>query len=143
MLITKAKHERIVSLKDADIKVKDNKIKSLSKSRYKDLEEIDNLKEEIKLLKLELSMNKDYVSNLKDCLEESDLQIKEIYDDLLKYKREVARMEEVKRQYKDKIRRALEITHIEHYASTKDVELFMSKEGAKGVIDLYMLASLM
>ncbi|MGL5507261.1 MAG: hypothetical protein ACRDB0_05085 [Paraclostridium sp.] len=157
MIITKAKHNEIVSFKDADIQRLENKVRSLSKSLYKHIEEKENIAEDLKIANAEISMKnetikelvkdknslKANIAQLKECMNSDEKVIVDLCNALNRFEMEKARTEEVKRQYKEYIHRALEIVHIEHFASTQDIEKFASKEGARGIIDLYMLASLM
>lgn len=157
MIITKSKHNKIVSLKDADIKILKNVI--ASKNR-----EIDCRKKESERMKLEISQaietikdNNVSIDLLADKVEHLEKEneeladkliniredLKEAYMELDKYKKDRQCINALKQQYKWHIDNAIKCKMISPSLTREDVKRMVSKEGIDCILDFNMLFSLL
>lgn len=164
MIITKKKHNEIVSMKDCDIKILENKlagVKELLKKRDLELyelnkeannlsDELDRTKEQLKDadIALDLMIDKvDELENENEELRDKILNMQEDNVDLQKenseHKKQLDRVEEMLRQYKWYIDKSIEVEKTNTTLTYKDMNRFHSIEGIKGIIKLYQLAAMM
>lgn len=164
MIITKKKHERIVSMKDCDIKILENRVeglKDLIKKRdleiYELNQEANNLSDELDKTKdhlkdtdiaLDLMIDKvDELENENEELGDKILNMREDNVDLQKenneYKKQLDFIKELLRQYKWYIDKSIEVGSVTHTITYKDMQKFHSKEGVEGLIKLYQLVAMM
>lgn len=165
MIITKKKHERIVSMKDCDIKILENRVEGLKDLIKKRDLEIYELNQEANNLSDEL----DEISGLLECqniaydlildnieilkhenskLEDKILILEDDNVNLQKenneYKKQLEFIKELLRQYKWYIDKSIEVGNASTYTLTlKDIHKFHSKEGVEGLMKLYQLAAMM
>lgn len=164
MIITTKKHKSIVSMKDCDIKILENRIeglKDLIKKRdleiYELNQEANNLSDELDRINEHLeSTNIAYDLTLDDIeilehenykLEDKILNIEDDNVNLQKeneeYKKQLDRVKEMLRQYKWYIDKSIEVGSVTHTITYKDIQKFHSKEGVEGLIKLYQLTAMM
>lgn len=164
MIISKKKHERIVSMKDADIKILENKLSGVKELlTQKELElyetekecnklsdELDQEKRHLKdtdiALDLIMATNEDLKQENEE-LADKIINMREDYNELQRecnaYKRRLNTIDSLKVQYKEYVDKAIEATVITHQLTRKDIDKFLSSEGVNGIVKLYMIASMM
>lgn len=164
MIITTKKHKSIVSMKDCDIKILENRVEGLKDLIKKRDLEIYELNQEANNLSDEL----DEITGLLECqniaydlilddieilehenykLEDKILNIEDDNVNLQKeneeYKKQLDRVKEMLRQYKWHIDKSIEVGSVTHTLTYKDMQKFHSKEGIEGIMKLYQLAAMM
>lgn len=165
MIITKKKHNSIVSMKDCDIKILENRIeglKDLIKKRdleiYESNQEADNLSDELDKTKEHLKDTDIALDLMIDKVDELEHENEELGDKILnmrednvdiqkensEYKKQLEFIKELLRQYKWYIDKSMEAGFANNCTITyKDMQKFHSKEGLEGLIKLYQLAAMM
>lgn len=164
MIISSKKHERIVSMKDADIKILENKLSGVKELlTQKELElyetekecnklsdELDQEKRHLEDTDIALDLIMDSNEELKQENEEladKIINMREDYNELQKecnaYKVRLNTIDSLKVQYKEYVDKAIEATAITHQLTRKDIDKFLSSEGINGIVKLYMIASMM
>lgn len=164
MIITKAKHEKIVSMKDLEIRELKEKLEGtkelynekeleryeLDKEANKLSEELEEVKTHLKDTDIALDLMIDKVQDLENENEELGdkiLNMREDNVDLQKeineYKTQLDRVREMLRQYKWYIDKSIEVGSVTHTLTYTDMKKFHSKEGIEGLIKLYHLAAMM
>ena len=171
MIITLAKHNRIVSMKDSEIEILKCKLEwgekllEGAKTLYKDTqlelyeadkeanelsEELDRTKEYLKDTDIALDLMIDKVEELENENEELGDKILNMREDNVdlqkennKYKKRLDRVREMLRQYKWYIDKSIEVGSVTHTITYKDIQKFHSKEGVEGLMKLYQLAAMM
>ncbi|WP_250675489.1 hypothetical protein LZ906_017395 (plasmid) [Paraclostridium ghonii] len=164
MIISKKTHEKIVSMKDADIKILENKlsgVKELLTNKNLELYEADkecnSLSVELEQIKrhlkdtdiaLDLMINKaEGLEQENEALADKILNMREdsceFQKEINSYKTRLKRIDSLKVQYGEYMNKAIESNVTTHTLTKNDIDKFLSKEGLKGIIRLYMLASLM
>lgn len=164
MLVSKRKHESIVSMKDADIKILENKlegVKELLKTRdlelYEANQEANKLSNEVETLKLR-NEDKDIAINyledekkqlIKDIERVNDTNLKlrddniELQRQIDSYKQRLEKIDSLKKQYKWYLSKSIEISVVTKRIDYKDGRKFVNKEGIEGVVDAYNILSMM
>lgn len=165
MIITKKKHKSIVSMKDCDIKILENRVEGLKDLiKKRDLEiyelnqeannlsdELDKTKEHLKDTDIALDLMIDKVDELEHENEELGDKILNMQEDNVdlqkenkEYKNQLDIVKEMLRQYKWYIDKSMEAGFANNCTITyKDMQKFHSKEGIDGIMKLYQLASMM
>lgn len=164
MIITKKKHDSIVSMKNLEIAELNLKLEGV-----KDLYD----KKELELYKANKEANKlsDKLDQVKGQLKDADIAYALILDDIeilehenykledkilnieddnvnlqkenSEYKKQLDFIKELLRQYKWYIDKSIEVGSVTHTLTLKDMQKFHSKEGVEGLIKLYQLAAMM
>lgn len=164
MLVSKRKHESIVSMKDADIKILENKlegVKELLKTRdlelYEANQEANKLSNEVETLKLR-NEDKDITINyledekkqlIKDTerINATNLKLRddniELQRQINSYKQRLEKIDSLKKQYKWYLSKSIEISVVTKRIDYKDGRKFVNKEGIEGVVDAYNILSMM
>lgn len=164
MIISKRKHESIVSMKDCDIKVLNNKlegVKELLKTRdlelYEVNQEANQLSDELEQTKLHLKDTDIALDLMIDKVEELENENEGLADTILKlrednmefqkeinsYKQRLRKIDDLKVQYKSYIDKSVEVNAVTHIMTKEDIKKFLSNEGIEGIVKLYMIASMM
>lgn len=165
MIITKKKHDSIVSMKNleiAELNLKLEGVKDLYDKKELELyelnqeannlsDELDKTKEHLKDTDIALDLMIDKVDELENENEELGdkiLNMREDNVDLQKenneYKKQLDIVKEMLRQYKWYIDKSMEAGFANNCNITyKDMQKFHSKEGIDGIMKLYQLASMM
>lgn len=164
MIITLAKHNRIVSMKDLETRELNAKlegIKELYDKKELELYELDKeankLSEELEQVNLHLKDTDIKLDLMIDKVEELENENEELGGKILnmrednvglqkginEYKVQLDRVREMLRQYKWYIDKTIEVEKVTHELSYKDMKKFHSKEGIEGLIKLYHLAAMM
>lgn len=164
MLITKKKHESIISMKDCDIKILNNKlegVKELLKARdlelYEVNQEANKLSGEIEILKTrehDKDISIDYLeetnnSLLKDIDRINNVNVKlnhrllEVKNENEELKKRLDKIDSLKKQYKEYIDVAIDASIVSRTLTKQDVKKFLSDEGIEGIVKLYTIASMM
>lgn len=164
MIISKRKHESIVSMKDCDIKVLNNKlegVKELLKARdlelYEVNQEANQLSDELEQTKLHLKDIDIALDLMIDKVEELENENEGLADTILKlrednielqkeinsYKQRLEKIDDLKVQYRTYIDKSVEVNAVTHIMTKEDVKKFLSNEGIEGIVKLYMIASMM
>lgn len=164
MIISKRKHESIVSMKDCDIKVLNNKlegVKELLKARdlelYEVNQEANKLSDELEQTKSHLKDTDIALDLMIDKVEELENENEGLADTILKlrednielqreinsYKQRLRKIDDLKVQYKSYIDKSVEVNAVTHIMTKEDVKKFLSSEGIEGIVKLYMIASMM
>ena len=133
MIMLKTTHESILNLKEIELKRDLAKIKRLQNQRYKDIEEIKYLKNELRRLNEQLE-------NKKSCWNDDYELFKSISEENKKYKLQIDTIEALKKQFKKEI----DISFKRSEAITKEDRKYLIKsvEDDK-LIKLYQLLGLM
>lgn len=164
MIISKRKHESIVSMKNSDIKILENKlegVKELLKARdlelYEVNQEANKLSDELEQTKLHLKDTDIALDLMIDKSEELESENEELADSILKlrednielqkeinsYKQRLRKIDDLKVQYKLYMDKAIDANVVSHKLTRDDVKRFLSNESIEGIINLYMIASMM
>lgn len=164
MIISKRKHESIVSMKDCDIKVLNNKlegVKELLKARdlelYEVNQEANQLSDELEQTKLHLKDTDIALDLMIDKVEELENENEGLADTILKlrednielqkeinsYKQRLRKIDDLKVQYKSCIDKTIDANVVSHKLTKEDIKKFLSNEGIEGIVRLYMIASMM
>lgn len=164
MIITKKKHNEIVSMKNSEIAGLNLKLEG-AKKLYREVqlelyetnkeanelsEELDKTKEHLKDTDIALDLMIDKVDELENENEELGdkiLNMREDNVDLQKenneYKKQLDRVKEMLRQYKWYVDKSIEVEKTNTTLTYKDMNRFHSMEGIKGIVKLYQLAAMM
>ena len=164
MIVSKRKHESIVSMKDADIKILENKlegVKELLKARDLELYEVDQeankLSDELEQTKLHLKDTDIALDLIIDKVEELENENEGLADTILKlrednielqkeinsHKQRLRKIDDLKVQYKSYMDKVIDVNVVSHKLTRDDVKKFLSNEGIEGIVKLYMIASMM
>lgn len=157
MIITKKKHNEIVSILESKLegvkellKKRDLELYELNKEANNLSDELDRTKEQLKDadIALDLMIDKvDELENENEELRDKILNMQEDNVDLQKenseHKKQLDRVEEMLRQYKWYIDKSIEVEKTNTTLTYKDINRFHSIEGIKGIIKLYQLAAMM
>lgn len=164
MIISKKKHERIVSMKDADIKILENKLSGVKELLTQKELELYETEKECNKLSDELDQEKRHLEDTdialdlimatnEDLKQENEeladkiINMREDYNELQKecnaYKVRLNTIDSLKVQYKEYVDKAIEATAITHQLTRKDIDKFLSSEGINGIVKLYTIASMM
>ena len=133
MIMLKTTHESILNLKEIELKRELARVKRLQNQRYKDIEEIKYLKNELRILNEQLE-------NKRSCWNDDYKLFKNISEENKKYKLQIDTIEALKKQFKKEIdisfKRSEAITGEDRKYLIKSVE-------DKKLIKLYQLLGLM
>ena len=133
MIMLKTTHESILKLKEIELKRELAKIKKLQNQRYKDIEEIKYLKNELRILNEQLE-------NKKSCWNDDYKLFKSISEENKKYKLQIDTIEALKKQFKKEI----DISFKRSEAITKEDRKYLIKSvDDNKLIKLYQLLGLM
>lgn len=164
MLITKKKHESIISMKDCDIKILNSKlggVKELLKARdlelYKVNQEANRLSREVEFLKKrerakDVSINyleetNNLLTNDIDRINKINIDLNHTASKVIKENRELKKrldkIDSLKKQYKEYIDIAIDASVVSHTLTKQDIKKFLSDEGIEGIVKLYTVASMM
>ena len=133
MIMLKATHESILSLKEIELKRELAKIKRLQNQIYRQLEEIKYLKNELRILNEQLE-------NKRSCWNDDYKLFKSISEENKKYKLQIDTIEALKKQFKKEI----DISFKRSEAITKEDRKYLVKSVEdKKLIKLYQLLGLM
>lgn len=148
MIITKKKHDSIVSMKNETIVHLEDLVAKKNED-IKDLEgKLEGNKKLLKDKEFELyESTQNLIARDKE-LGDKILNMREVNVDLQKenkeYKNQLDRVKEMLRQYKWYIDKSMEVGNASTYTLTlKDIHKFHSKEGIEGIMKLYQLAAMM
>lgn len=150
MIITKKKHDSIVSMKNLEIAELNLKLEGVKDLYDKKEDELDKTKQHLKDTDIALDLMIDKVDELENEngeLGDKILNMREDNVDLQKeneeYKKQLDRVKEMLRQYKWYIDKSIEVGSVTHTITYKDMQKFHSKEGVEGIMKLYQLAAMM
>ena len=164
MIVSKRKYESIVSMKDADIKILENKlegVKELLKARdlelYEVNQEANKLSDELEQTNLHLKDTDIALDLMIDKVEEMENENEGLADTILKlrkdnielqkeinsHKQRLRKIDDLKVQYKSYIDKVVDVNVVSHKLTRDDVKKFLSNEGIEGIIKLYMIAAMM
>lgn len=164
MIVSKRKYESIVSMKDADIKILENKlegVKELLKARdlelYEVNQEANKLSDELEQTNLHLKDTDIALDLMIDKVEEMENENEGLADTILKlrednielqkeinsHKQRLRKIDDLKVQYKSYMDKVIDVNVVSRKLTRDDVKKFLSNEGIEGVIKLYMIASMM
>ena len=133
MIMLKTTHESILNLKEIELKRELARVKRLQNQRYKDIEEIKYLKNELRRLNEQLE-------NKRLCWNDDYKLFKSISEENKKYKLQIDTIEALKKQFKKEIdisfKRGEDITKEDRKYLIKSVE-------DDKLIKLYQLLGLM
>ena len=133
MIMLKTTHESILNLKEIELKRELARVKRLQNQRYKDIEEIKYLKNELRRLNEQLE-------NKRSCWNDDYKLFKNISEENKKYKLQIDTIEALKKQFKKEIdicfKRSEAITE-------EDIKFLLRGGGANKLIKLYQLLGLM
>ena len=133
MIMLKATHESILSLKEIELKRELAKIKRLQNQIYRQLEEI-------KYLKNELKKTNEQLENKRSCWNDDYKLFKSISEENKKYKLQIDTIEALKKQFKKEI----DISFKRSEAITKEDRKYLIKSvDDNKLIKLYQLLGLM
>ena len=133
MIILKTTHESILNLKEIELKRELAKIKKLQNQRYKDIEEIKYLKNELRRLNEQLEYKK-------TCWAEDYHLYSGISEENRKLKMQIDTIEALKKQFKKEI----DISFKRSEAITKEDRKYLVKSvDDNKLIKLYQLLGLM
>ena len=133
MIMLKTTHESILNLKEIELKRELGRVKRLQNQRYKDIEEI-------KYLKNELKKTNEQLENKKSCWNDDYKLFKNISEENKKYKLQIDTIEALKKQFKKEI----DISFKRSEAITKeDIKYLVKSVDDNKLIKLYQLLGLM
>ena len=133
MIMLKTTHESILNLKEIELKRELAKIKKLQNQRYKDIEEIKYLKNELRRLNEQLEYKK-------TCWAEDYHLYSGISEENRKLKMQIDTIEALKKQFKKEI----DISFKRGEAITEeDIKFLLRGGGANKLVKLYQLLGLM
>ena len=133
MIMLKTTHESILNLKEIELKRELARIKRLQNQRYKDIEEIKYLKNELRRLNEQLE-------NKRSCWNDDYELFKSISEENKKYKLQIDTIEALKKQFKKEI----DISFKRGEAITEeDIKFLLRGGGANKLVKLYQLLGLM
>ena len=133
MIMLKTTHESILNLKEIELKRELARIKRLQNQRYKDVEEIKYLKNELRRLNEQLE-------NKRSCWDDDYKLFKSISEENKKYKLQIDTIEALKKQFKKEI--DISFKHSEAITE-EDIKFLLRGGGANKLVKLYQLLGLM
>ena len=133
MIMLKTTHESILNLKEIELKRELARVKRLQNQRYKDIEEIKYLKNELRRLNEQLE-------NKRSCWNDDYKLFKSISEENKKYKLQIDTIEALKKQFKKEI--DISFKHSEAITE-EDIKFLLRGGGANKLIKLYQLLGLM